>query len=328
MNLAMDLTQLKRFLAAAEAGNLRRAASRLHVSQPALTQSIKNLEISLGERLFDRTVRGVVLTPFGHALIPRARMILSERERIAHDLEEIRSGTSARVTVGVGPYFSRQLFPTALLRTLDSRPGAKVQVVEGHTLDLVRMLREGEIEFAFCVGNPFVERDKNLTFEPLYTEHYSILARNGHPLFRRRRVSDKDIAAYPWVVHEAPAIGAYLDTYFLRLNLTPPVRSITTLSLSLMVALLMRSDLLALLPEDFVHPEVAASRLRRVVGHGMKIDGPGGIVTRRDAVLGQTAKSLIANLRAVCEDVTRRSTTRSRNSPAAAATSSGASSGG
>ena len=82
----MDLIQLKRFLVAAEAGNLRRAAALLHVSQPALTQSIKGLEAMLGVELFERSARGVALTPFGKALVPRARMMLNERERIAREV--------------------------------------------------------------------------------------------------------------------------------------------------------------------------------------------------------------------------------------------------
>lgn len=301
----MDLTQLKRFLVAAEAGNLRRAAALLHVSQPALTQSIKGLESMLGVELFERSARGVALTPFGRALVPRARMMLNERERIARDLEEIRSENSARIAVGVGPYFSRQIFPTALLRTLETFPRAKVQVVEAHTTQLVRMLQEGAIELAFCVRNPVIDDDRSLAFDELYTERYSIMARVGHPLFRRRRISDRDVASQSWVVHDSTATATYLGRHFERLGLEPPQWSITSLSLPLMVALLIKSDLLALLPEDFVRPEVAASRLKRVTGHGIRVDGAGGILTRRDAVLGATARELVTRLRAVCAEARR-----------------------
>jgi DNA-binding transcriptional LysR family regulator len=68
----MDLSQLERFLVVAETGNLRRAAVRLHLSQPALTQSIRSLEQALGATLFERGTRGVTLTSCGDALVPRA----------------------------------------------------------------------------------------------------------------------------------------------------------------------------------------------------------------------------------------------------------------
>jgi DNA-binding transcriptional LysR family regulator len=298
----MDLIQLRRFLVAAEAGNLRRAAAQLHVSQPALTQSIKSLEATLGAELFDRGARGVTLTSFGRALVPRARMMLNERERISRDIEEIRVGTSSRIAVGVAPYFSRQLFPAALLRTLEQRPEAKVHVVEGHTMDLVRHLQEGSVELAFCVRNAVVDGDGALEFTETYTERYSVMARAGHPLFKRRGATDRDLAACSWIVHDAQLTPNLLARHFARHGLPAPRWSITTLSLPLMVSLLARSDLVALLPEDFARPEVAASRLRRVVGHGIEVSGSGGIVTRRDAVLGTLAQELIANLHAVCAE--------------------------
>ena len=162
----MDLVQLKRFLVAAEAGNLRRAAIQLHVSQPALTQSIKSLEQGLGVQLFERSARGVALTPFGRALAPRARMILNERERIACDMAELGGGDPQRITVGVAPYFSRQIFPAAVLRTLGHRPALQVQIIERHTTELVKLLQEGEIEFAFCVHNPVIDADATPDVKP------------------------------------------------------------------------------------------------------------------------------------------------------------------
>ncbi len=301
----MDLVQLKRFLVAAEAGNLRRAAGQLHVSQPALTQSIKSLEQGLGVLLFARSARGVALTPFGRALVPRARMMLSERERITRDMAEVGGGDAQRVSIGVAPYFSRQIFPAAVLRALAARPALKVQIVERHTTELVKLLQEGEIEFAFCVHNPAIDADDSLEFLATYEERYSIMARVGHPLLRRRRVKERDLAACSWIVHDSSATPGLLARHFERRGLPAPPWSISTLSLPLMVSLLARSDLIALLPEDFTRPEVAASRLRRLVGHGIDVRGQAGIVVRREAVTGTAARELIAHLRAVCGETQR-----------------------
>ncbi len=301
----MDLVQLKRFLLAAETGNLRRAAVQLHVSQPALTQSIKSLEQGLGVVLFERSARGVALTAFGRALLPRARMMLNERERIARDMAEVGSGDAQRIAVGVAPYFSRQIFPAAVLRALAARPALKVQIAERHTTELVKLLQEGEIEFAFCVHNPAIDTDESLEFLATYEERYSIMARAGHPLLRRRRVSERDLAGCSWIVHDSSATLGLLAGHFERRGLPAPPWSISTLSLPLMVSLLAKSDLLALLPEDFTRPEVAASRLRRVVGHGIDVRGRAGIVMRRDAVTGAATRELIAHLRAVCSETHR-----------------------
>jgi len=324
----MDLVQLKRFLVAAEAGNLRRAATQLHVSQPALTQSIKTLEQGLGVELFERSARGVTLTPYGRALVPRARLMLNERERIARDMTEVGGGDSLRIKVGVAPYFSRQIFPAAVLRVLEDRPALQVDIVERHTTELVKLLQEGEIEFAFCVHNPVIDADDALEFGSTYEERYSIMARVGHPLLRRRRASERDLAACSWVVHDSIQTMGLLARHFERRGLPAPPWSISTLSLPLMVSLLARSNLVALLPEDFTRPEVAASRLRRIVGHGIDVRGRAGIVTRRDAVICAATRELMAHLRTVCAETQRATRVLARNGPTRSAISRGASSGG
>ncbi len=298
----MDLTQLKRFLAAAEAGNFRRAAATLHVSQPALTQSIKNLELALGVELFERGARGVTLTRYGQVLVPRAKMMLNERERIAIDLESVRSRDAMQVTVGVAPYFTRQLFPAAVLRLQSHLPTVKVQVVEAHTSELVKALQEGAIEFAFCAHNRAVADDPLLSFDETYTERYSVVARAGHPLFRKRRVSDRDLAACDWIVYDLRVTAQFLVDEFSRRGFPPPRTPIITLSLPLMVSLIGKSNLLALMPEDFVRPEVAASRLKRVTGHSIAVVARSGLVTRHGAVHGYVAQELMANVRAVCAE--------------------------
>jgi len=111
---------------------------------------------------------------------------------------------------------------------------------------------------------------------------------------------------------------AVLARHFERRGLPAPPWSISTLSLPLMVSLLAKSDLVALLPEDFTRPDVAASRLRRVVGHGIDVRGQAGIVRRRDAVVGTAADELIAQLRAVCGETQRAAGRRAGAPPAAA----------
>jgi DNA-binding transcriptional LysR family regulator len=298
----MDLIQLKRFLAAAEFGSLRQAAATLHVSQPALTQSIKSLERALGVELFERGTRGVELTQFGRLLIPRARMLLNERDRILRDLDDARTGESLRVSVGVGPYFSRQLFPAAALRVAQKHPKLVVDIVEGHSLDLLSQLREGSIEFAFCVLNPAAAADTSLEFEDTYVEQYSVMARVGHPIFRKKRAGDRDLSSCSWIVYDRHNTAGFVTRHFESRGLPAPRTPFIARSLPLMVALMIKSDVVALMPEDFVWPEVAASRLRRVTGHSIHVDGRGGILTRKGAVPGVLAQALIGELRAVCAD--------------------------
>jgi LysR family transcriptional regulator of abg operon len=298
--ITMDLVQLKRFLIAAEAGTLRQAALRLHLSQPALTQSIKALERALGEAVFVRGTQGVVLTPFGEALRPRAQLILNERTRIGQDLERLRSGQASQLSVGVGPYFTRHLLPVAVARTLERIPTLQIHLVEGHTRELVKQVQDGSLDLAFCVHNPLIAEDPDLRFEETYAECYSVMARASHPLFRRRRATEKDLAACSWIVYDSHATAGFLTDFFTRRGLAAPAWSISTLSLSAMIGALNSTDLLALVPRDYALPELAARRLKRVTGHALEVTGRGGLLTRRHAPESAAAHQLITQIRAAC----------------------------
>ena len=308
----MHLNQLQRFLVVAEAGNLRRAALQLHVTQPALTQSLHALERTLGERLFDRGTRGVTLTDYGRALLPRARLILNERERIANDLTSIRDGKAARLTVGVGPYFTRHLFPTAAARTLAKFAGAQLDIVDAHSNELATMLLEGSIDIAFCVHNPRIDTLPELQFEDIYTEKYSVMARAGHPLSRRSRGGDAELNNYDWIVPDVQITAGFLQRLFEQRGLPPPRWSVSTLSLSAMVGMLANSDLLALLPQDFAQPDISAGRIVRLPGISLEVQGRAGLLTRRDAALGAASAELLRQLRRVCAEARPGATTQCR----------------
>ena len=303
----MHLNQLKRFLVVAAAGNLRRAAQQLNVSQPALTQSLQALEITLGEKLFVRGARGVALSDFGRALLPRARLILNECERLNADLQDVRSQHQAQLRVGVGPYFTRHLFPAAAAQTLAQFPDARLQIVDAHTTELAQMLLEGNIDVAFCVHNPRLDAERDLQFEDIYTEKYSVMARSGHSLFARSRSSAADLSRCAWIVLDPQATAGLLVRFFEERRLPPPRWSVSTLSLSAMLGLLASTNLLALVPRDFAQPDVAAGRLRRVVGHALEVQGRAGLLTRRDAILSRATEALMQGLRLVCAEARTRS---------------------
>src|SRR5260370_22406067 len=129
----MELHQLRYFVAVAEAQSFSRAAERCFVSQPSLSQQVSKLERSLGQRLFDRLGRRVVLTDAGRLLLDRASSILAAvhdaRRRLLHP-GAIEGG---RVTVGVLPAIAPFLVPLALKRFLRPGSGTVVTIHEDIT---------------------------------------------------------------------------------------------------------------------------------------------------------------------------------------------------
>ena len=110
----MELHQLKYFVAAAECGNISRAADRCHVAQPSLSQQIRKLESTLGAKLFDRIGRGIAITDAGKALLPRARQILAHVRDTEANLKREATDYRGTLIVGAIPTIAPYLLPPAL----------------------------------------------------------------------------------------------------------------------------------------------------------------------------------------------------------------------
>ena len=298
----MDILQLERFVVLAETGQFRRAARQLGISQPALTHSIKTLEEQLDTTLFSRSLRGATLTEVGRGLLARARAILNERDRMLVEIGDLKSQVHERLTVGVAPYFSRRVFTSALARLLMEMPEVRLEVLEGHSDELRTKLQENRIEMAFCVLSPAIESDSALEHVTVCTERYSIVARKRHPIHARSKAVDHELAKFPWVVYDLQRTPSLYTDLFRARGIAPPSCPIATLSLPLMASIVASTDHLALMPEDFVWPELAASRLQRVSGHSIDINGRGCLVWRRGEHRSEPLKKLIRAIRAVCEE--------------------------
>ena len=145
----MNLRALRCFLAVAEELHFGRAAKRLNISQPPLTQHIKSLELELGARLFDRTKRSVQITEAGTALLDEARLLIARADGLRRVVQRADKGRSGTLRAGfiTSAVFTR----TRLLYATMSRgvPGATVMWQEMNSSEQVEALREGKIDIGF-----------------------------------------------------------------------------------------------------------------------------------------------------------------------------------
>jgi DNA-binding transcriptional LysR family regulator len=151
----MELRQLKYFVAVAEELNFGRAAERVYLTQPALSQQVRKLEEDLGVTLFRRTRRQVELTEAGQALLKGARRILVEIEQTVRTVREVGGAGSSRLRVGF-PEYANHTPVAEILRTFEKRhPGVELEQHEWfllqHTLQLVGRLRNGELDVGFLL---------------------------------------------------------------------------------------------------------------------------------------------------------------------------------
>jgi DNA-binding transcriptional LysR family regulator len=196
--MALDLHKLRQVIALTEHGSFVRAAAALHISQPALSRSIQNLEARFGSELFVRTSSGVVPTDLGRIYVAKARDLLRladelEREAVSHG--HLRTG---RVAVGGGPYPADAVLARAAGRFVDAYPGVGVKVVARDWDELTRRLRSRELDF-FVAETSTLHGEADLELTPLPSRHpIYLVARAGHPLTSRPKVTVEDVMEWPF----------------------------------------------------------------------------------------------------------------------------------
>jgi DNA-binding transcriptional LysR family regulator len=149
----MELRHLRYFVAVAEELHFRRAAERLYVAQPAVSEQIRKLEAELGVRLFDRTHRSVALTEPGRALLEEARRVLHVAEGAKLAARNARDSASSRLRIGYVPDALPGSVPRALQQLSSAAPRIDVGLETGPSLGLIQAVRDGRLHAAI-VGLP------------------------------------------------------------------------------------------------------------------------------------------------------------------------------
>src|SRR3984957_16944269 len=179
----MELRPLRYFVAVAEEGHVPRAAERLGIQQPPLSQQIRALERELDAQLFRRKPRGVELTPAGRALLDEARAILARTEKAIAATKRAAHGESGRIGIGFTSSASFHPFvPRAIRAFRESHPLVALALEESGTVELVEALRRQTLDAAFF-RSP-VGESADLVIRPLLEERMVAALPSGHALSR------------------------------------------------------------------------------------------------------------------------------------------------
>lgn len=182
----MTLIQLRHFIALAELGSFSRAADDVHLTQPALSRSIRALEDELGQPLFDRVGRRNELSAFGRAVLARARQIVFDADELRGSGPRMRQGLAGRLRVGLGSGPGAMLMTPLLLQVAGQPPGLQVEVARGGTELLVQALRARQLD-ALVIDARSLVPAPDLHSETVGEMRGAFLVRRGHPLARGRR---------------------------------------------------------------------------------------------------------------------------------------------
>lgn len=272
-------TQLRAFLALADAGSFVAAARATGLSQPGLHAAVRDLEQICAVPIVERQGRGVVLTRAGRRLARGARLARSE---IAAGLVEIGPGAGGdanRITVGAMPLSRAVLLPRAVAAMVAAEPGFVVDIVDGAWRELVDPLREGILDV--MVGALRDEDLTDLVQRPLLDDRLMVVGRKGHPLSSERSPGVADLAAYPWIIGR-PGSPLRLLWQSLFAERPTPSAPVECGSVTAIRGILRESDLLTLLSRDQVGLEIEAGVLAPIgppLTHTMRTIG---ITTRVD----------------------------------------------
>ena len=199
----MDLKQLEYFRHVAELGSFTRAASFLSVVQPALSRQVRQLEVELGQNLFDRNGRGVVLTDAGSRLLEHTRGILMQVGRARQELEEQKNGDSGHFVLGLPPSLGRSV-TVPLVKAFRSRlPNASLATVEGLSAYMLEWLNVGRVDCALVYNAP---ASPTVDLSPLLDDQLFLIGPRAAKAARkvRKSVTLAEIADYPLIIPSRP----------------------------------------------------------------------------------------------------------------------------
>src|SRR5579871_1682031 len=211
----MELRHLRYFVAVAEELHFHRAAQRLHISQPPLSQQIRALERELGVSLLSRNRRRVALTAAGAAFLDDARAILTSVERAADRARGIARGSQGTISIGfVGSAMFSPTLPNILREFHDGHPDVELVLRELPTSAQLAALAGGEIDVGVIRGPiDLAELDGQLELMTIQREHLVVAVPAEHPLAARRRLRAEELRGESFVVlarREAPGLYAGL----------------------------------------------------------------------------------------------------------------------
>ena len=297
--MAMELDHVEAFVAIVRRGGFTRAASALHLSQPAVSRRLDLLEREVGRPLFDRTRGGARLTEAGRAFLPHAEALLAS----VHDgLEAVRAlerTDSGTVTLAIVGTLASTALTGRLRRFRRRHPRIRLLLRTALSREVSALVRRGEAVLGLRY---FPDPDPELVSVPLYRDALLTVCSPGHRLARVRRPTVRMLDGQTWVafpVGQGSGTEGYAQMLSERLAALglSAAETITIDSLTAQKRLVEAGFGLGLMPESTVQEELRLGTLRALKVSAMRLAVPVVLVHRRRAFVSGAARAVIALLR-------------------------------
>ena len=192
----MTLVQLRHFLELANTGSFSKSAIKLHLSQPALSRSIKTIEDELGHQLFDRVGRRIELTAFGQQIYAQARELVDRANNLKQIGQQLLSGQTGKVSIGLGSGPGALLMTPLLAHMATNYPRGHLEIARGSTSLLVHALRDRRLD-ALVLDIRSLNPSSDLVVQTLCEMPGAFMCREGHPLGNEPQVTLARVKEFP-----------------------------------------------------------------------------------------------------------------------------------
>ncbi|ODT65335.1 MAG: LysR family transcriptional regulator [Pelagibacterium sp. SCN 63-23] len=302
----MDLRQLRNLVFVARHASFGVAATKLNVTQPALSKSIRALEQSAGVRLLDRGPWGVKPTEYGLRLIEYGELVLSLTEEARNELDAMRGARRGVLRVGAIATAMREIVPRATRKFLDFHPDVAVTLNEELSPALLNLLINGSLDMA-VMTRPRDFPGEEVEFRKVLEIPMDIVADRNHALAQRHEVNVSDLVAYGWIMPARPDPDRLaLDTLFASAQLPLPQAVCETTSSNLQVAMLTGSPWLSYLSRTSPHARAPDAHLVPLTLVGPTWTRTIGITIRKRSVMRPVVNAYVKEIETICAEIQSR----------------------
>jgi len=294
----MELRDLEYFAVIGEHGHLGRAAEALHLSQPALSKSLRRLEQLLDVKLVNRTAKGVELTPEGSMLLMRVRDLRVSLQGVAREISDMAEGRAGHLRVGVGLPVSEKLVSNAFAVLLEDAPRTKLLVTASDGDLMFPALHNGELDVIVAYFRP----SEGLVGEPLYDDEFVVCASAKHRLAGCKDVTMTDLAKERWAFGDPASISQrWLLDKFREAGFPPPNTAFQSRSLALKQRIVACSGLLTFTSRSVFQQFAPDSAVKILPVNELRWPWPVSVVYRSQISLPPVARRFIEIIKATAK---------------------------
>lgn len=286
----MDLFQIETFLAVAREGSFSRAAKKLYRTQPAISQTVRKLELELGEPLFDRSSRDGILTDAGRVLQTYAEKLLNLRGEALSALKELRQVNRGHLVIAANEFTCLYLLPI-LHEFRRAYPMIRVTVQRALARRIPNELLNHTAEIGILSFNPEDPALRSIVF---YRDELSLIVPPNHPLASSRSVHIQQLGAEYFVAHNVPSPyrQKVLETF--KRKKVPLNMDVEMPTIDAIKRFVAQGNGVALLPSIAIQAEVERGELVRVPVKELTFERKLRMVHRKGANLSHAAKTFLS----------------------------------